>query len=78
MCPKVAPNVRDHELHVTGDIGFATQQFLAVTGDQNWFNKKTGNFTGCEMVMEIAKFWVHRAEFDPKIMIRHGDQVSGN
>ena len=75
MCPDWASETRDHQHHITGDIGLAVRQLLAVTGDttfltaaaaRRWVRSPLGPSlaTGCDMVRDIAEFWAGRASYN--------------
>lgn len=64
VCPAIAQTVRDNEQHISGDISFAVRQYLAVTGDRDWFCQKNQNNSGCDLVRDIAQFWVTRTQFN--------------
>lgn len=50
----------DIELHISADIAFGAHQYWRVTGDDDWFIHK-----GAELVLDTAKFWASRAEWNP-------------
>jgi len=47
------------EQHVTGDIVFAVMEYLNATDDKEFAEKM-----GYEIILDAAKFWVSRLEFD--------------
>ncbi len=49
----------DIEIHITADIAFAVHQYWSVTGDDKWFIDR-----GAELLLDTAKFWGSRAEWD--------------
>ncbi len=49
----------DIELHISADIAYAACQYWHLTGDDAWFADK-----GAEIVLDTAKFWASRAEFN--------------
>ena len=51
----------DIEIHISADIAYAADLYWRVTGDDDWFIAK-----GAELVLDTAKFWAARAEFDPE------------
>lgn len=51
--------IGEFQQHITGDISFAMRQYFALTHDAEWAMKE-----GCEMAMEIAKFWESRVKFN--------------
>ncbi len=50
----------DIEIHISADIAYAAYLYWQVTGDETWFVGK-----GVELVLETAKFWASRAEWNP-------------
>jgi trehalose/maltose hydrolase-like predicted phosphorylase len=51
----------DIEIHISADIAFAANLYWRVTGDNKWFIEK-----GAELVLDTAKFWAARAEWNPE------------
>ncbi len=49
----------DIEIHISSDIAYAAHQYWLVTGDDAWFAEK-----GAELVLDTAKFWAARAEWN--------------
>jgi trehalose/maltose hydrolase-like predicted phosphorylase len=49
----------DIEIHISADIAYAAHRYWKITGDQEWFVEK-----GAELVLDTAKFWASRAEWD--------------
>ena len=49
----------DIEIHISADIAYATYQYWQVTGDDEWFIDK-----GAELILDTAKFWASRAEWN--------------
>jgi trehalose/maltose hydrolase-like predicted phosphorylase len=49
----------DIEIHISGDIAYAARQFWIATGDDDWYARE-----GAELVLDTARFWVSRAEFN--------------
>jgi kojibiose phosphorylase len=49
----------DIEIHISADIAYAAYRYWQVTGDEEWFIKK-----GAELVLDTAKFWGSRAEWN--------------
>lgn len=49
----------DIEIHISADIAFAACLFWKVTGDDSWFIER-----GSEIVLDTAKFWASRAEWN--------------
>jgi kojibiose phosphorylase len=49
----------DIEIHISADIAHAAYQYWQATGDDTWFIEK-----GAELVLDTAKFWASRAEWN--------------
>lgn len=49
----------DNEQHISTDIAYAVLQFWQWTGDDAWFKQY-----GAELVLDTAKFWGSRAEYN--------------
>lgn len=49
----------DIEIHISADVAYAACLYWKVTGDEAWFVEK-----GVELVLDTAKFWASRAEWD--------------
>jgi trehalose/maltose hydrolase-like predicted phosphorylase len=49
----------DIEIHISADIAYATCLYWRITGDDAWFIEK-----GAEVVLDTAKFWGARAEWN--------------
>ncbi len=49
----------DIEIHISADIAYATCLYHRITGDDAWFIAK-----GAEIVLDTAKFWGARAEWN--------------
>ena len=49
----------DIEIHISADIAYAVHQYWRVTGDDTWFIEK-----GAEIILDTAKFWAARAEWN--------------
>ncbi len=47
------------ELHISADIAFAVQEYFRATGDQDFLDR-----CGYEIVIETARFWSSRAEWN--------------
>ena len=60
------------EQHITSDIAFATWQYFKVTNDQNFMDKY-----GYELLMDTAKFWVSRLEWNDDAGEYHINNVIG-
>jgi len=50
----------DIEIHISADIAYAVMQYWKVSGDDAWMIDK-----GAELVLDTAKFWASRAEWNP-------------
>jgi kojibiose phosphorylase len=48
------------EIHISADIAYAANKYWQVTGDDAWLVEK-----GAEMILDTAKFWGTRAEWNP-------------
>jgi kojibiose phosphorylase len=51
----------DIEIHISADIAYAAYQYWKLTGDDQWLID-----TGSELILDTAKFWASRAEWNPK------------
>jgi len=49
----------DIEIHISADIAHAVYQYWQATGDDDWFIEK-----GVELILDTAKFWGSRAEWN--------------
>ncbi len=49
----------DIEIHISADIAYAAHQYWRLTGDDAWFIEK-----GAELILDTAKFWAVRAEWN--------------
>jgi trehalose/maltose hydrolase-like predicted phosphorylase len=49
----------DIEVHISADIAHAAYQYWQATGDDEWFIAK-----GAELILDTAKFWASRAEWN--------------
>ena len=49
----------DIEIHISADVAYAACLYWKATGDDAWFIEK-----GAELVLDTAKFWASRAEWD--------------
>jgi kojibiose phosphorylase len=49
----------DIEIHISADIAHAAYQYWQATGDDEWFIDK-----GMELILDTAKFWASRAEWN--------------
>jgi len=48
----------DIEIHISADIAYAAYQFWQATGDDAWFAAQ-----GAELILDTARFWASRAEW---------------
>jgi trehalose/maltose hydrolase-like predicted phosphorylase len=49
----------DIEIHISADIAYATYKYWKLTDDTAWFRER-----GAELVLDTAKFWGSRAEWN--------------
>ena len=49
----------DIEIHISADIAHAAYQYWQATGDDDWFIER-----GMELILDTAKFWASRAEWN--------------
>ena len=49
----------DIEIHISADIAHAAYQYWQATGDDEWFIEK-----GAELILDTARFWGSRAEWN--------------
>ncbi|HEX5809598.1 MAG TPA: glycoside hydrolase family 65 protein, partial [Anaerolineales bacterium] len=49
----------DIEIHISADVAYAARLYWKATGDDAWFIEK-----GAELVLDTARFWASRAEWD--------------
>jgi trehalose/maltose hydrolase-like predicted phosphorylase len=49
----------DIEIHISADIAYAAHQYWTVTGDDDWYAAQ-----GAEIVLDTARFWASRAEWN--------------
>ncbi|MBI4788999.1 MAG: glycoside hydrolase family 65 protein [Chloroflexi bacterium] len=49
----------DIEIHISADIAYAAHHYWRMTGDDTWYIEK-----GVELILDTAKFWASRAEWD--------------
>ena len=62
----------DIEIHISSDIAYASCLYWRVTGDDTWFIDQ-----GAEIVLDTAKFWASRAEWNPAISLYEYTNVVG-
>lgn len=60
------------EQHITSDIAFAVYQYYNVTGDQEFMDRY-----GYEMILDTAKFWATRMEWNEETGHYHINRVIG-
>lgn len=51
--------IAKYQIHNTGDVSFAMQQYFALSNDVEWASRE-----GLEVAEEIAKFWASRVVFN--------------
>jgi kojibiose phosphorylase len=49
----------DLAIHISADVAYAAYQYWQMTGDDPWFVEK-----GSELILDTAKFWASRAEWN--------------
>lgn len=52
----------DIEIHISSDVSFAAHKYWQITGDDDWLVDQ-----GAELILDIAKFWASRAEWNPRL-----------
>lgn len=52
----------DIEIHISADIAHAAYQYWQATGDDEWFIDR-----GIELILDTAKFWASRAEWNAEM-----------
>jgi hypothetical glycosyl hydrolase len=60
------------EQHITSDVAFGVWQYYKATGDEQFMLD-----CGYELIIETAKFWASRLEFDNKDKMFHINDVMG-
>lgn len=60
------------EQHITGDVAYGIKQFFDVTGDQEFMDKY-----GYEVILDTAKFWASRLEFNKELNRYEINEVIG-
>ncbi len=50
----------DLAIHISADVAYAAHQYWRVTGDDDWFRER-----GAELILETARFFGARAEWNP-------------
>lgn len=51
--------IAKYQQHISGDISFGLRYYLATTHDVDYMTSE-----GCELAVEIAKFWESRVAFN--------------
>ena len=51
-----------NEIHITGDIAFASHQYYIATGDKDWLKEY-----GFQLIYNAAEFWASRATYDEHV-----------
>jgi trehalose/maltose hydrolase-like predicted phosphorylase len=62
----------DIELHITADVAYAVHQYWRVTGDDDFMR-----YYGAEILLETARFWASRAEWNEELGIYEIRDVIG-
>jgi kojibiose phosphorylase len=62
----------DIEIHISADIAHAAYQYWQATGDDRWFIEK-----GIELILDTAKFWGSRAEWNVETQCYEYNDVIG-
>jgi kojibiose phosphorylase len=52
----------DIEIHISADIAYAAYSYWQVTGDDDWLIDE-----GAELILDTAKFWASRAEWNAQL-----------
>jgi kojibiose phosphorylase len=52
----------DIEIHISADVALAAHKYWQVTGDDAWFIEQ-----GAELILDTAKFWATRAEWNTEL-----------
>ena len=52
----------DIEIHISADVALAAQKYWQVTGDDAWLIEQ-----GAELILDTAKFWASRAEWNAEL-----------
>ena len=52
----------DIEIHISADVALAAHKYWQVTGDDAWFIEQ-----GAELILDTAKFWASRAEWNAEL-----------
>jgi trehalose/maltose hydrolase-like predicted phosphorylase len=62
----------DIEIHISADIAYAAQQYWKLTGDDAWMVE-----FGAELILDTAKFWASRAEWNASLERYEYNEVIG-
>jgi kojibiose phosphorylase len=62
----------DIEIHISADIAYAAHQYWQLTSDDAWFVEK-----GAELILETAKFWAARAEWNAETSYYEYNDIIG-
>jgi trehalose/maltose hydrolase-like predicted phosphorylase len=62
----------DLAIHISADVAYAAYQYWLVTGDDRWMVDK-----GAELILDTAKFWASRAEWNPVLAVYEYRDVIG-
>jgi kojibiose phosphorylase len=52
----------DIEIHISADIAYAAHQYWQLSGDDDWMAAQ-----GAELILDTAKFWASRAEWNAEL-----------
>lgn len=64
--------IAQYQQHITGDISFALRQYLSLTHDVDFMKSE-----GCELALEIARFWESRVMFNHSSKLFDINRVMG-
>jgi trehalose/maltose hydrolase-like predicted phosphorylase len=62
----------DIEIHISADVALAAHRYWQITGDDAWLVEQ-----GAELILDTAKFWASRAEWNPKLKRYEYNDVIG-
>jgi trehalose/maltose hydrolase-like predicted phosphorylase len=62
----------DIEIHITADVTLAAHKYWQVTGDDAWLTEQ-----GAELILDTAKFWASRAEWNAELARYEYNDVIG-
>ena len=63
VCPEIARDVREQEVHVSADISLALRLVASLGREKRWWQQGEGG-TACRVAWQVAQFWVSRAEYN--------------